>query len=338
MKRWYSSDDLLSRWNRQPFELIELIRNESLQPYSKDALQERKIKQYPTEDEIRFISSKIPLLKHSLKQNIVDERTLDILSDERINEILSEAQWEHYDNDAFDDGLELKAFLDKLIFKGEDIRKFEKENDIDLPIPDAEIKPLLQTETSAENYFKRNGKHWAIKYKNYVADHIDHVDGLQYIAQLLEKPGKDISDQTLYKLAKGVELKETSCENEMNEHNLSMGFKPQPIRTEKERRICKAEYEKLKGELETASIEEREKISEKMEKLEPYLNMKKRNFSNPNDKKAQSNIKKRIDLAYDKLKEENMSELVTHLENTIKTSDYGRQYTGAVIWEIKIDK
>jgi hypothetical protein len=206
------------------------------------------------------------------------------------------------------------------------------------PAPIEESAPAPQIEPQAENYFKRNGKHWAIKYKNEVADHIDHVDGLLYIAHLLEKPGKDISDQTLHQLAKGVALKETIDANEMIERNLSKGFKPQPIGTDKQRKICQAKYQELQGKLETASLEEQDEINEKMDKLVPFLNMKKRNFADPNDRKAQSNMKKRIDLAYDKLKEENMPELAMYLNGTIKTGDYGRRYVGPVTWKIEINK
>jgi len=204
--------------------------------------------------------------------------------------------------------------------------------------PIEESAPAPQIEPQAENYFKRNGKHWAIKYKNEVADHIDHVDGLLYIAHLLEKPGKDISDQTLHQLAKGVALKETIDANEMIERNLSKGFKPQPIGTDKQRKICQAKYQELQGKFETASLEEQDEINEKMDKLVPFLNMKKRNFADPNDRKAQSNMKKRIDLAYDKLKEENMPELAMYLKGTIKTGDYGRRYVGPVTWKIEINK
>lgn len=197
-----------------------------------------------------------------------------------------------------------------------------------------ETTPAPQT----GNYFKQNGKHWAIKFENEFAAHVDHVDGLLYIAHLLEKPGEDISDQTLYQLAKGVTLKDAIDANEMIERNLSKGFKPQPIGTDKERRICQEKYLELEGKLETASLEEQDEIKEKMDKLVPFLNMKKRNFADPNDKKAQSNVTKRIDLAYDKLKEENMPELLTYLKDTIKTGDYGRRYVGPVTWKVEINQ
>jgi hypothetical protein len=194
------------------------------------------------------------------------------------------------------------------------------------------------TKEQAENYLQRNGKHWAIKFQDEYNAHIDHVDGLLYIAHILEKQGKDISDQILCQLAKGVTLKETIDTNEMIERNLSKGFKPQPIGTDKQRKICQEKYYELGDKLETASLEDQEEIKEQMEKLLPYLNTKKRNFADPNDKKAQSNVKKRIDLAYDKLEEENMPELAKHLKDTIKTGYYCRRYVGTVTWKIEINK
>ena len=222
-------------------------------------------------------------------------------------------------------------------FISDDVLNFEYDHGIK-PTPAKESTPAPQTEPQAENYFKQNGNHWEIKFGNEFAAHVDHIDGLLYIAHILERPLINISDQDLYQLAKGVPIKETIGTNEMNERNLSKGFKAQPIGTNKERIICQTKYLKLEGELETANLEKQEEIKEQMEKLMPYLNMKKRNFADPNDKKAQANITKRIDLAYDKLKEENMPKLATYLKDTIKTGYYSRRYIGPATWEIKFSK
>jgi len=208
----------------------------------------------------------------------------------------------------------------------------------DEPTPTIESTPTPQSQPQEEYYFKQNVNHWKIRFKNEFAPHIDHVDGLLYIAHILGKQGKDISDQILYQLAKGVSSKETIDENEMTELNLIKGFRAQPIATDKGRKICQAKYSELEGKLETAGLEEQEDIKEQMEKLVPYLKTKKRNFADSNDKKAQSNVKKRIDLAYDKLEQENMKELAKHLKDTIKTGYYGRRYVGPVTWEIEINK
>ena len=319
-RRWFTADEILEKWNMQPFELIKLIRDGSLQPYAKDAVKELKIEKELTGDEIRFLIS-----KRDNPEQIPD----NIL--ERLN---SNVQREQFDNDAFEKGAELYEFLSKLIFKAEDVSVCEESQGIAKIIPETETTPAPQT----GNYFKQNGKHWAIKFENEFAAHVDHVDGLLYIAHLLEKPGADISDQTLYQSAKRVTLKDAIDANEMIERNLSKGFKPQPIGTDKERRICQEKYLELEGKLETASLEEQDEIKEKMDKLVPFLNMKKRNFADPNDKKAQSNVTKRIDLAYDKLKEENMPGLVTYLKDTIKTGDYGRRYVGPVNWKVEINQ
>lgn len=204
-------------------------------------------------------------------------------------------------------------------------------------MPPKAPEPVEESAPQPENYFKRtDNNHWAIKFGNEIAPHVDHVDGLLYIAHILGNQGKDISDQTLYQLAKRVPLKETIDKNEMTELNLSKGFRSQSIGTDKGRKICQAKYHELKGQLETASLEEQDEIKEAMKKLLPYLNTKTRNFADPNDKKAQSNLRKRIDLAYDKLKKEKMPALAKHLKDTIKTGYYGRRYVGPVTWEIKI--
>jgi regulatory protein YycI of two-component signal transduction system YycFG len=84
-------------------------------------------------------------------------------------------------------------------------------------------------------------------------------------------------------------------------------------------------------------MEEQEEIQKKMKDLMPYLNLKKRNFADPNDKKAQVNIRKRLDTAYEAIRKENMNDLAEYLQSSIVTDDaYGLRYTGPIIWEITI--
>jgi hypothetical protein len=82
-------------------------------------------------------------------------------------------------------------------------------------------------------------------------------------------------------------------------------------------------------------MEEQEEIKEKMAKLEPYLNLKERSFSDPNDKKVQMTIRNRLKYAYKVLSKNNMKELSHHLEKFISPDgDYSLVYNGAITWEI----
>jgi hypothetical protein len=65
--------------------------------------------------------------------------------------------------------------------------------------------------------------------------------------------------------------------------------------------------------------------------------MKERIFVDPNDKKAQVNIKKRLDKAYEAISKANMKDMAKYLQNHIKTDDaYGLRYTGDIAWNIII--
>lgn len=80
---------------------------------------------------------------------------------------------------------------------------------------------------------------------------------------------------------------------------------------------------------------ERQEIKKEMDAIMPYL--KKRNFADPNDKKAQGTVKKRLDKAYEAIRKRGMKEMAKHLQNNIKPDGaYGLTYTGAVTWEITI--
>lgn len=111
MKRWYSTDDLLTKWDMQLFEFIELIRDGLLQPYIKDAEKEKKVKQQLTGDEIRYLIDRIGKI-----QNVPD--TI-------INRLSTDTHLENYDEEAFENGSQLREFLEKLIFRAEDINNYE---------------------------------------------------------------------------------------------------------------------------------------------------------------------------------------------------------------------
>lgn len=314
------------------FEIVEAIAEGKLTPYN----QYNGEKYFPEIDETEIINKRLQI-ESSIKKICCDYSSIDlnnILSKECIIEVIR--------RDAIEDEI-IDSFHNKIaqfIFQVSEVKQYLWEIELTDRQPDSEKETTspLQIESLSENYFIQNGKHWKIKFGKESAAHVDHIDGLLYIAHLLENGGKDISDQVLYQLAKGVPSKETISTSEMIERNLSKGFKTQPIDTDKLRKICQEKYSEFQDKLETASLEEQDEIKEQMDKLVPYLNMKKRNFVDPNDKKAQSNMKKRIDHAYDKLKEENMPELAKHLEDTIKTEYYGRRYIGTFTWKIKINK
>jgi hypothetical protein len=198
--------------------------------------------------------------------------------------------------------------------------------------------PLLAPITSInpDNSFKKGGAFWIIRFEGKEFKPIKHVDGLQYIAILLDRPETSISCQDLYQSKGGPPL-ETTLENEVIGRDLRIrGFTPQPIGNIK-KQYLKEEYGDLKQRLSISSLEEQEDIREKMTKLESYLKKRERNFADPNDKKAQINISKCLKTAYKVIREANMEVLEKHLRDNIRPDRaFGLRYTGSITWEIII--
>jgi hypothetical protein len=186
-----------------------------------------------------------------------------------------------------------------------------------------------------ENYFRRNSGHWSIRYEGKEIENIDHIDGLHYISLLLNMPGTSISCKKLYQLVSGKTPDIIMSEDAAIAQGLKKGFEKQSIGTGKAREICLKEYKELQDKFPSANMEEQEEIKEKMAKLEPYLNLKERSFSDPNDKKVQMTIRNRLKYAYKVLSKNNMKELSHHLEKFISPDgDYSLVYNGAITWEI----
>ena len=198
----------------------------------------------------------------------------------------------------------------------------------------------LPASTALENFFiKEKGGLWHIGFKGRHA-RIKHVDGLLYIRYLLDPlraPGNSISCSELYANASGKVSNVTISDDAAMDQDMHVGIRKQSTGSGKTRKIALEKYQELKDKLPDASMEEQENIKEQMTQLEPYLNLKERNFSDPNDKKAQANIKKRLDKAYEAISEAGMTDMAAHLHDHINTDDaYGLRYTGAIAWDMTI--
>jgi len=190
---------------------------------------------------------------------------------------------------------------------------------------------------NAVNFFKKNpGEYWHVRFDEDGKDvMIKHLDGLLYISFLLEKPGSAISCQELYRAASGKEAANVMSEDVAISEGLNIGSGRQPVNDNKALAAIRREYANLQVELECTGMEEREKIEEKVEKIKPYLTT--RDISDPNDKKAQVNVKKRLDTAYNAISKTGMTNLTRHLQDFIKPDGaFGLIYTGSLTWTINL--
>jgi len=370
--KWYSGKDILNRGIKN-FELLAAVKKGDLTPYDKklgqkvvdyDDLPKRRKTIEEIIEEIKnrpkLISDAPPPIStvgNPIRETIVVTKPHKLTDDEIVTEAKRRYEDEKpetsdWPQDCVIDLFTLESVIN-YIYKADEVDAFKNELNKGLvfkehkseEINDSVLKKVIPSKDESKqnnevkNYFRRTGDFWQIGYEGAESKPIKHVDGLLYIGHLLKaKPGTSISCQYLVQVVSGKTQETIISESMAKKQDLSIGFKKQSIGTDKERKIAREKYQELQERLSNASIDEEEEIQEQLVALEPYLNMKKRNFTDSNDKKAQANIKKRLEKAYEVISEANMKELVKHLRNNIKPDDaYGRIYTGTLSWEINIE-
>jgi hypothetical protein len=171
--------------------------------------------------------------------------------------------------------------------------------------------------------FRKTGDFWQIRFKGVDIGPIRHVDGLSYLAQYLTSPGVNIPDRSFFQ-GNGDAMSESAA----IQNGLHTDHRPQEISTPEAMKQYAAEYHKLQQEYDDAESDlERAEIEKEMNQILPHL--KNRNFTNPDDKKCQANISRRIKTALGKLP----ADFAQYLKDTITTDNYGRIYRGAERWE-----
>ncbi len=208
--------------------------------------------------------------------------------------------------------------------------------------PEESVKILDTTKTS--NYFRREDSFWRIGYEGESAV-VKDVSGIRYITLLLERHGDALSCIGLYQAVSGQIIDDSASKRMAADEDLSTTFSKQDVSSQEARAAYYKRYIQLEDELlkindlpdheRTPEDEFRKKeIEEEMAKLEPHLK-ERAVFVDPNNKKAQTNIKRRLDEAYNAIRGCGMKKLATHLKDHIKPNGaYGLQYVGSVAWEI----
>jgi hypothetical protein len=205
------------------------------------------------------------------------------------------------------------------------------------PAAGTSISNPTRQEVQSYNFLTRNGDIWHIGF-GHLDVRIKHLNGLLFIAFLLGKPGGAISCRELFTMAgSGNEPDNIMSESAAIGEGLNIGSSKQEVGNAKNRKICWEEYQRLQEKLPNAGIEEQADIQEKMDKLMQFLNQKERIFTDPNDKKAQANAKKRLAAVYAAMKKAGMEQMSKHLQNHIKPDGaFGLRYTGSLVWKTTI--
>lgn len=212
--------------------------------------------------------------------------------------------------------------------------------------PGTPTAPPVPVKTHAVNFFTREGDSWHIGFEGQDA-RVKHLTGLSYIGYLLKEQGTPISCRYLYQAASGKTPVKLMSEGAAISEGLNIGSSKQAIGDPKIKAQYISEYMELENDLlkindlpyEDRTPEDemqKKEIEKKMAEIMPYL--KDRNFADPNDIKAQSNIGKRLNTAYKAIgKQKGMKGMEKYLRDNIETDgNFGLSYTGTLPWEITL--
>jgi hypothetical protein len=239
----------------------------------------------------------------------------------------------------------LKALLPVLFFRRADVEAWELYQQGIAPqeIELQRQEPLKQGRKKSEqrkaaNFFTRESNdYWHIGFEGKEA-RIKHLMGLQYIGYLLEKPGTTISCRDLYRAASGPTPANVMSEGTAIGEGLYADHKKQAVSGYEAKQCYWKQWQQLQDYIDNAEESPegemvKKESKKKQDEIMPYL--KERSFADPDTKKAQSNLKKRLDKAYEAIREEGMENLVKHLKGHIKPDGaLGLSYSGTLTWKI----
>jgi len=219
------------------------------------------------------------------------------------------------------------------------------DNDVELR---GKINKEIATKHTSENFLRRNGNIWSIKFEGKEYNFIDYKY-ISYLALIVQQNGKPVKCINLVRALSGNEI-ECIPEGRALDEGLSIGhtYKDDEV-TEKQ--IERFSYINNKLEQETNPLIRKEYEDER-DKLEDYFrNMNRVEDKDgrparrgkivrkdaPFEKTAQSNIKKALERAYDAFSKENAKELKNHFSKAIRPAgDYDYEYYSQpkILWEV----
>lgn len=189
------------------------------------------------------------------------------------------------------------------------------------------------TQEKEENFIHRNGGNfWEVGYRGKKGI-VRGVSGMNYIVTLIEKHGNSVSCQELHQAISGKMPDNIMSEGAAIGEGLNTDHEKQEKNDPEAQKNYMKQYEKLQNDLNAAESEmERHEIETEMEMIMACL--KEKVFVDPNHKKAQANINKRLNKAYEEINRAGMNEMAKYLQEHIKADGaYGLSYIGSATWE-----
>lgn len=295
-RRWITGWELFERLNISHHELVDIVLNGELQPYDSDSHEAINVAEE--------------------KQYIKEQPNCEMGFVNTLNDMVS-----------------------GMLFKLSDVGAWEIEHSQtqqqhEPPRGREQQRRKTPEQNKAINFFTRKGKFWEIGYEDETGT-VSNLDGISYITILLERPKKSILCRELYYALSKHRPDNLITEGAAIGEGLNIGsHNKQSISDPKAKDEYARRYQRLQNGLEKAESElERQEIEEEMEKI--LSSLKAGVFSNEHMKKFQSNIKKRLDVAYDELRKCGLKKLSQHLQENINPDkSYGLSYTGNIAWNI----
>lgn len=251
---------------------------------------------------------------------------------------------------------DIKAVINKLLnaaYKRSDINDLEKIKILtdlsdDLVVFQNEL-PQAVVEVTAKNAFIRHDDYWEIWHQGIKLEPIIHMDGLIYIAHLLNNPNKEINVSDLYEtlhpkegapMVSSVEISQSIFNGEMSDSYMTTEGLDDTAKKQ-----IKEQINALKESIETAETDlEKRESSDELKRLYKTLDIYGKNplsrkapkQKNESVKRHADAVRKTITMAIEKIRKRNpaLADYLTDKE-TIKR-DNGYTYKDKLIWSVSL--
>lgn len=209
---------------------------------------------------------------------------------------------------------------------------------IDTLVPSNElIIPIPSLQNESINFFKRKGEFWEIGYKGKTTT-VKNLNGIRYIALLLERPGVSVPCRELCRIVSGRTPEKTMSEAAAIAEGLNIGGGVQIINDEDAKKHLWRKYQDLHNELaDTKDTPEGRIVINEIEKeMAAILSaLKETRFVDPGTKKIQDNTRQRLKSAFEAIDKAGLKKLAQHLEISVRTGGaYDFIYAGSIPWNI----
>ncbi len=222
----------------------------------------------------------------------------------------------------------------------------KQETSIVSPHPNDDKREQFPDEKAAEEKeqisdttpsFIRKGEYWEVSHGG-KTEMVRNLDGINYIVTLLEKPGTSVTCRELHHILHGNVPDRDMSIGEAMERGLAGEGELKVVNDPDTGRNYWKRYQELQRTSANAGDDPEGAVikSESEKEMQSLLEaLNQRSFADPDAKKAQTNITRRLETAYKAITKVSMKKTGKHLRNYIRPDGaYGLIYNGDLTWKI----